>query len=241
MDTKKPAFSDPEFNLAFKASIPVLLGYLAIGMAFGLMLNGAGYPWWLALIMSIFIFAGAGQYLAVGMFVRGAGLPEMALMTFLVNARHMVYGISLLDKFRGLGAKKFYLMFALTDETYALLTSIEDKEGMDRGKVYFWISLLDQIYWIAGTLIGIATGMLIPIPTEDLGFALTALFAVLVVERWLSEKNKSSFCIALLAIVAGAIVAGKSLLLPSIGIGLGLLVFADLVNDWKEKKGAHDD
>lgn len=239
MNTRHTCLSSPEFKAAFTASIPVLLGYLAIGMAFGLMLNGAGYPWWLALVMSIFMLAGAGQYLAVGMFTRGASLGEMALMTFLVNARHMVYGISLLDKFRGLGAKKAYLMFALTDETYALLTSVKEHEGLDRGRIYFWISLLDHLYWVAGTLIGLAAGMLLPIPTEDLGFALTALFAVLLVERWLSEQEHGTFMIALIAIVAGAVVAGRNLLLPSIGIGLAGLILVDCMSEKSTRGGKH--
>lgn len=227
MKEKNSVGRSPEFRAAFTASIPVLLGYLAIGMAFGLMLNSAGYPWWLAILMSTFMLAGAGQYMAVGMFTRGANLGELALMTFLVNARHMVYGISLLEKFRGLGAKKLYLMFALTDETYALLTTVRHQEGIKRSKVYFWIALLDHVYWVVGTLIGVIAGTFLPIPTEDLGFTLTALFAVLAVERWMSGQQERTFFIALVAIVAGSLIAGTNLLLPSIGIGLALLIILD--------------
>ena len=173
-----------EFPFAFTTTIPVLLGYIAIGMAFGLMLVAAGYPWWLAPIMSVLMYAGAGQYLAVSLFVANAGWWEVALFTFLVNSRHMVYGVSLLNRFYGFGWHKLYMIFALTDETYALQTSLKEPVGLQRKQVYFYIALLDHLYWILGGLLGAVAGSLLPIPTKGIGFALTALFMVLVIEQW---------------------------------------------------------
>ncbi len=240
----KPRFS-PELAFALRQTVPVLLGYLAIGLAFGLMLAGAHYPWWLAPLMSIVLYAGAAQYLAVSLFTANTGLAETALMIFLVNARHMVYGVSLLERFRSFGAAKAYLIFALTDETYALQTSLKEPPGLDRQKIYLLISSLDHAYWILGSLIGALAGSLLPLPTAGLGFALTALFMVLTVEqvkgRWSANGNPSAlwrqrlgqllpFVIAIVAcILSLALFGQKSMLLPSIGIGIAALVLSEFL------------
>ena len=130
-------FSNKCFKEAFRCTIPVLLGYLAIGIAFGLLLTDAGYHWLLALFMSITIYAGAGQYIAVSMFAQNAGFTEIALVTLLVNARHMVYGLSLLDKFRNTKPITPYLIFALTDETYSLLTTVTVPDGVKKREFYY--------------------------------------------------------------------------------------------------------
>ena len=234
----------PEFRFAFRQTIPVLLGYLAIGLAFGLMLAGAHYPWWLALVMCLVIYAGAAQYLAVSLFSANAGLAETALMVFLINARHMVYGVSLLERFRGFGAVKAYLIFALTDETYALESSLKEPPGLDRRRVYLYISALDQSYWTIGGLIGALAGSFLPIPTTGLGFALTALFMVLVVEQAKGRLPEvapveaansgpvlnrvsclSPFIIGLAACALSWLIFGVSaMLLPAIGLGILALV-----------------
>jgi 4-azaleucine resistance transporter AzlC len=182
------------FN-ALKYSVPVLLGYMAIGVAFGLLLVDAGYPWWLAPVMSVIMYAGAGQYIAVGLFAAGTSLWEAVLVQLVVNARHMAYGLSLLKRFKNAGPYRYYLIYALTDETFALLSSLpEDGEGeksftgaegsgKNRGRFMFYVALLDQSYWVAGSAIGAAAGTLIPFNFEGIGFALTALFVVLMIEQ----------------------------------------------------------
>ncbi|MBQ1997953.1 MAG: AzlC family ABC transporter permease, partial [Spirochaetales bacterium] len=147
-------FSNKCFKEAFKSTIPVLLGYMAIGIAFGLLLTNAGYHWLLALFMSIVIYAGAGQYIAVSMFAQNAGFAEIALVTLLVNARHMVYGLSLLDKFRDTKPVTPYLIFALTDETYSILCGDDIPKGTDRHWYSFFVSLFNQCYWILGCVLG---------------------------------------------------------------------------------------
>ena len=166
-----------------------MAGYLSLGAAFGLLLQSAGYgPLW-ALLMSLFIYAGSAQFLAVELVAAGATLPQVALLTVLLNFRHLFYGLSMIEKYRGTGIKKIYLIFALTDETYALLTSNQVPEGIDDGNYYFAVTLTNHLYWILGTLLGSVAGSLIPFDTTGIDFAMTALFAVMVVEQWKTNRN----------------------------------------------------
>jgi 4-azaleucine resistance transporter AzlC len=182
------------FFAAFRYSIPVLLGYLTIGIAFGLLAAGAGSPWYLALVMSVVMYAGAGQFLAIGLFAAGAGLWEAALAQLVVNARHMAYGFSMLKRFRNLGPLRYYLIFGLTDETFALLSSLPESDG--QGKFMGYVTLLDQCYWVAGSLAGAIAGSLLPFSTEGIGFALTALFVVLLVEQILRLRRPGIFIVS---------------------------------------------
>ena len=169
---------------AFPATVPVLMGYLSIGMAFGLMLQAVGYgPLW-AVLMSLIIYAGSGQYLGCTLLATAAPLPQVAMLTLLLNFRHIFYGLSLLDKFRGTGWRKPYLIFALTDETYALLTGAVPPAGVNAASYYFSIAILDHSYWILGSLIGATIGTLITFNTEGIDFAMTALFVVIAVDQW---------------------------------------------------------
>lgn len=173
----------------FPQTVPVMAGYLSLGAAFGLLLQSAGYgPIW-ALLMSLFIYAGSAQFLAVELVAAGATLPQVALLTVLLNFRHLFYGLSMIEKYRGTGIKKIYLIFALTDETYALLTSNKVPEGIDDGNYYFAVTLTNHLYWILGTLLGSVAGSLIPFDTTGIDFAMTALFAVMVVEQWKTHRN----------------------------------------------------
>jgi 4-azaleucine resistance transporter AzlC len=138
------------FKQAFKISTPILFGYLAIGIPFGINIVAAGYPWWMSVLMSVFMYAGAGQYIAVGLFAAGVPLPQILITELFVNIRHIVYGLSLITKFKQVGKWKPYLVFSLTDETYALLTSTEVPPRADPGFFYGMIALLDQCYWILG-------------------------------------------------------------------------------------------
>ena len=169
------------FSAAFPYTIPVLMGYLSIGMAFGMMLQAVGYgPLW-AVFMSLVIYAGSGQYLGCTLLAQGAALPQVALLTFLLNFRHLFYGLSLLDRFQGAGKRKPYLIFALTDETYALLTSVSPPYGVDPCDFYWAVSLLNHGYWILGSLIGSILGSILPLDTSGIDFAMTAVFVVIAV------------------------------------------------------------
>jgi 4-azaleucine resistance transporter AzlC len=176
-------------------------------MAFGLLAVNTGYPAWLPILMSVFVFAGAAQFIAVGMFASGASIAEIALVTFIVNVRHVAYGFSLIRDFARFPRKRPYLVFALTDETYALLTSLpESEKGI--GDFLLGIAGLDQLWWVLGTALGAFAGTLIPFKLRGLDFALTALFLVLAVEQVLRVKRSKPFLVAGIATVAAAIVAG---------------------------------
>jgi 4-azaleucine resistance transporter AzlC len=208
------------FAAALKSSVPVLLGYMAIGIAYGLLVVDAGYPWWLALAACIVMYAGAGQFIAVGLFAAGVSLGEACLVQLVVNARHIAYGLSLFKRLKQAGPYKYYLIFAMSDETFALLSSLPPAAGADpapggmselqkQNRLMFYIALLDQIYWITGTLIGAVAGTLIPFNLDGIGFALTALFIVLMVEQILRLRRPLPFVISGLAAILG------TLLLPS--------------------------
>ena len=143
---------------AFPLTLPVLMGYLAIGVAFGLMLQSAGWGVGWAALMSLTIYAGSGQYLGVSLLAAGAPLTQVAFLTLMVNFRHLVYGLSMLEKFRGMGLRKLYMIFSLTDETYALLSSARAPEGVDKHDFFFTVALLDQSYWVLGSVIGSLLG-----------------------------------------------------------------------------------
>lgn len=174
---------------AFPHTVPVLMGYLAIGLVFGWMLSAIGYNILWAGAMSLTVYAGSGQYLGVSLLEQAAPLLQVAFLTLIINFRHLVYGLSMLDKFRGLGWRKVYMIFALTDETYALLAGVKPPAGVDSGRFYFWVSLLNHLYWLAGSLIGSAAGSLIRINTEGIDFAMTALFIVIAMGQWQSARR----------------------------------------------------
>ena len=174
---------------AFPYTVPVLMGYLAIGVVFGWMLSAIGCnPLW-SVAMSVTIYAGSGQYLGVSLLENAAPLADVAFLTLVINFRHLVYGLSMLEKFKGMGWRKIYMIFSLTDETYALLAGVKAPEGVDEKDFYFTIALLDQIYWVAGSLLGAVAGALITINTDGIDFAMTALFIVIAVDQWRSADR----------------------------------------------------
>ncbi|MDR2479903.1 MAG: AzlC family ABC transporter permease [Treponema sp.] len=208
----RPSEHGKIFLDAFRYSIPVLLGYLAIGTAFGLLMAGAGYPWTLTLLMSLVMYAGAGQYIAVGLFAAGTSLWEAALVQLVVNARHIAYGLSMIKRFKHAGPLRYYLVFGLTDETFALLSSLPDNGGQGgppdsagRTRFMFFVTALNQLYWVTGSLTGAIAGSLLPFSTEGIGFALTALFVVLMVEQILRVRRAAVFVISAIPAVLGVI------------------------------------
>ncbi|MGN8896769.1 AzlC family ABC transporter permease [Flavonifractor sp. HCP28S3_F3] len=227
---------------AFPVTVPVLMGYLAIGMAFGFMLQAIGYNFIWAFFMSLTIYAGSGQYLGVSLLAAAASLGTVALMTLLINFRHLVYGLSMLEKFRGMGWRKFYMIFSLTDETYALLSSAQAPVGVDPKNFYFSIALLDQSYWILGSVIGAVAGEILPISTEGIDFAMTALFVVIAVDQWKAyQKHLPAFIGGIVTIVCllilGQIFGQQQMLIVSLAvIVVLLLILRDKLEDKEEEK-----
>jgi len=218
---------------AFKASIPVLLGYVTIGFGFGLLAVNSGYPWWFALLLSVFVYAGAAQYIGIGLFAAGASLAEIVLVTFIVNLRHAAYGLSLIKTFGAHPRIRPYLVFALTDETYALLSSASEKDRADGGFLLL-VSGFNQLYWVLGTAIGALAGALIPYKIEGLNFALTAMFIVLAVEQALKLKKALPFLMAGLSTIAAKFLVGDR---GTIIVGL---LMATIILAAGDRKGVSD-
>lgn len=205
------------FRTAFLDTVPVMTGYLFLGFGFGILALQSGLSLWWAMAMSVFIYAGSMQFVAVTLLSGGTGLLTAALTTLAVNARHLFYGISMIDRYKGTGRKKPYLIFSLTDETYSLVSQGQPRQ--DGGRYYLLVSLLDQCYWVLGTLLGTAVGQLLPMNYEGIDFVLTALFVTIFVEQWLSTKNHLPALIGLGASVLCLILFGSSsFLIPSMGL-----------------------
>ncbi|MDD4565380.1 MAG: AzlC family ABC transporter permease [Eubacteriales bacterium] len=201
---------------AFPFTIPVLLGYLSIGIAFGLLFENAGYNFIWAFFMSLVVYAGAMQFIAVSFFYGGIGLIQIAVMTLLVNIRHIFYGLSFLDRFNDIGKKKWYIAFALTDETYSLLCSIKAPEDIDEKKFYLSVALLNQSYWVFGSVIGSLAGSMITFDTTGMDFAMTALFIVIFIDQWKTYPSHIPALIGLSCTILALLIAGSdNLVIPS--------------------------
>lgn len=206
------------------STLPVMFGYLPLGAAFGILAIKVGIPWWGALLMSLVIYAGAGQFLAVALLSAGAGLVEVAVATLMLNSRHLFYGLSLLRRFQGAGWRKPYLIFALTDETYSLLTS---QSGIDRQNhsQAFRISLLNQLWWLLGSLGGALAGAALDFDSRGIEFALTALFIVLTLEQTRRLRRGLPFTLALITGLGALLVLPeRHMLLGAIGTASLLLL-----------------
>ena len=169
---------------AFIATLPVLSGYVVLGTGFGILLHSKGFGLGWAVAMSLFIYAGSMQYLAVDLLAGGAGLIAAGLTTLMVNARHLFYGISMIGKYKDTGWRRPYLIFGLTDETYSL--NCAEEKSADH---YFLVTLFNQIYWVAGSALGAVLGTVLPFSTEGIAFSLTALFITVFVEQWRSTRD----------------------------------------------------
>ena len=209
----------------FPDTIPVLTGYLFLGAGFGILLVESGYSVLWAAVMALLIFAGSGQYLLVSLLTSGASLIANAMATLLVNVRHLFYGISLVDTYKDAGRKKPYMIFALTDETYSLVTQAKLPEGIDRTKYCFFVSLFNQCYWLAGCTLGNLAGFLLPIDFTGVSFVLTALFVTMFVEQWLSTKDHGPALIGVACTAVCLAIFGSELfLIPSMAAIAGLLI-----------------
>lgn len=220
---------------AFPKTVPVMAGYLVLGAAYGILMkvNGYGFRW--VLLISVFVYAGSLQYLGIGFFAAAVSPWYAFFMSLILNARHLFYGLSMVDKYKNAGKLKPYLIFALTDETFSLLCAEEGGEGLSPYWVYFFLSLLNQIYWIAGAVAGVFAGEVIPFPTKGMDFALTALFVVIFMDQWKSGKGRLAALTGLASTAACVMVFGASVfIIPAM-----VLILA-VITVWyvqKRKKG----
>lgn len=219
------------FKKAFKDTLPVMAGYLVLGIGFGIIMTTSGYsPVW-SLIMSLFIYAGSMQYAGIGLLTGGASLITVALTTLMVNARHLFYGISMVDKYKKTGKVKPYLIYGLTDETYALAVAANNDTEKEvditsQNKYFFLITVMDHFYWVTGSMIGALLGTIITFDTTGIDFALTALFITIFTDQWLKTKKHLPAIIGVAASVLSLIIFGQqSFLIPSmILISAALLI-----------------
>ena len=200
---------------AFLDTLPVMTGYVFLGFGFGILMQQNGFGWLWAGAMSLFIYAGSMQYVAIPLLTSGAGLVTAALTAFVVNARHLFYGISMVDAYKGAGKKKPYLIFALTDETYSL---VSQKQKPDL-RYCLLVSFFNHCYWIGGTLLGSLAGSVLPINFEGVDFALTALFVTIFTEQWLSTKDHRPAVIGVVSTLVCLWIFGSDIfLIPSMVI-----------------------
>lgn len=212
------------FAAAFPYTIPIFAGFWFLGMTYGIYMNVSGFSFWYPMLMSLTIFAGSIEFVTVHMLL-GAFNPLQAFaMTLMINARHLFYGISMLDRFRGLGWKKFYLIFGMCDESFSINYTADIPEDVDRGWFMFSVTLLNHFYWFSGATLGGIFGSLIHFDTEGLEFVMTAMFVVIFLEQWLKEKDHRSGILGLiLSAVCLAAFGADNFIIPAMLVILAVL------------------
>lgn len=201
---------------AFPHTLPVFTGYVVLGISYGVLITSKGFPFWMPTLTSLTVFAGSMEFVLVNLLLSGFDLLQAFLMTLMVNARHLFYGISMLDRYKGLGFKKLYLIYGLTDETFSIVCGMEPPEGIDRSLFALFVTLLDHSYWVLGCTLGGVFGTLLDFNAKGLEFAMTAMFAVIFVEHWQKEKNHISALLGLaLPVVCLLIFGAESFMIPS--------------------------
>jgi 4-azaleucine resistance transporter AzlC len=215
---------------ALKITLPIFFGYLPLGIAFGLLFQELGYPWYFATLMGVCIYAGAAQFMSVGLLSAGAGFVEIAIATFFLNSRHIFYGLALLNSFGDWGLRKLYLIFGLTDEVYSLMSTIEVPQGADKPQFYFLMTIFSQSYWIFGCTLGAWAGTKLVFNTQGMEFAATALFAVLLIEQWIKVRRPLPFIIALIASAIALLLFAQHMLLFAISLSLIMMILLRSTN-----------
>ncbi len=210
---------------AFPYTLPIMAGFLFLGAAYGIYARTEGLAAAYPILMAAVIFAGSLEFVAVDMLTSGIFDPINALvMTIMVNARHLFYGISMLEKYRAAGKKRWYLIFGMCDESFSINCTAEPPEGVDRGWFYFWVTLLDQIYWISGAALGSLAGSFITFDIPGLDFVMTALMVVIFLDNWLKEKQHFSSLIGLgVSLLCLLIFGSGSFIIPSMAVMLLIL------------------
>lgn len=224
------------FREAFPRTLPVMAGYVVLGFGFGLLLQSKGYSFLWAILMSIAIYGGSMQFVTINLLANGAGLLTSGIMTLMIHARHLFYGISMLLKYRDTGKVKPYLIYALTDETYSLVCTGEIPEGVNKNAYYFWISLLDQLYWVSGSALGGIFGQIVTINTTGVDYAMTALFVVILTDNLLKPASRIPALAGLgITLICLMVFGTDSFLIPSmIGITAVLMILRPVLTKRKE-------
>lgn len=227
----RKGFSDKKMlrraaRYAFPYTIPIFAGFWFFGLTYGIYMNVSGFSFWYPMLMSLTIFAGSMEFVTVNLLL-GAFNPIQALaMTLMINARHLFYGISMLDKYRGTGIKKLYLIFGMCDESFSINYTADIPKDVDRGWFMFFVTLYNHFYWVFGATLGGIFGSLIHFDTEGLDFVMTAMFVVIFMEQWLKEKNHTSAAAGLVVSLVCRIAFGaENFMIPSMLAILAVLTF----------------
>ena len=217
---------------AFPYTIPIFSGFWFLGLTYGIYMRASGFSFVYPMIMSALIFGGSLEFVAVEMLLSPFAPVQVLIMTLLIQARHLFYGISLLNKYRDVKKGKPYLIIALTDETFSVICDENVPETLEQDKVFFWITFLDQCYWVGGTLLGALLGSLLTFDTTGMDFALTALFVVIFTDQWKHQRNHRPALIGLLGSAACVVVFGTSaFLIPAM-----LVIILALTCGYKREK-----
>lgn len=223
------------FKSAFPHTVPIFAGFCFLGMTYGIYMNVSGFSFWYPMLMSLTIFAGSVEFVAVNMLL-GAFNPLQALaVTFMINARHLFYGISMLDKYKGTDIKKFYLIFGMCDESFSINCSADIPKDVDKGWFMFFVTLLNHMYWVSGATMGGIFGSLITIKLKGLDFVMAAMFVVIFLEQWLKEKDHTSSLLGLfLSFVCLLACGADNFMIPSM---LAIFIVLTLSKKRLEKGG----
>ena len=211
---------------AFPYTIPIFAGFWFLALAYGIYMNVSGFSFYYPMAMSAIIYGGSLEFVAVSMLLSPFAPVQTFLMPLMIQARHLFYGISMLDKYKHLGAKKLYIIYAMCDETFSVNYTAKIPDGVARGWFYFFVSLLNQIYWVSGATIGGLLGSLIHFDTTGLDFVMTAMFVVIFMEQWRKEKHHFSELIGLIAAVGCLLIFGAdNFMIPTMICILAALSF----------------
>lgn len=212
------------FFSAFPNTIPILAGFLFLGIAYGIYMNQSGFKFYYPMFMSFIIFAGSVEFATVSWLLGSFDPVNIFFLTLMINARHLFYGLSMLEKYNIPGWKKLYLIYGMCDESFSINATVDVPKDIDKGLFMFFVTILNQIYWVAGATIGGIFGSFIPFDTKGLEFVMTALFVVIFLENWLKEKDHSASVIGLfISFICLMIFKGTNFIIPSMIIILSVL------------------
>ena len=201
---------------AFPCTIPIMTGFIFLGAAYGIYMNASGFSFVYPLFMSMLIYGGSLEFVAVEMLLSPFAPLQVFIMALLIQARHLFYGISMLDKFRGTGWKKFYLIYGMCDETFSVNYTADIPEDVDRGWFMFFVTLLNQFYWVASATTGGIIGSLLKVNTDGISFVMTAMFVVIFMDQWLKENQHISSLIGLgVSLICLLIFGADSFMIPT--------------------------
>lgn len=212
------------FKAAFPYTIPIFAGFWFLGLTYGIYMNVSGFSFLYPMLMSITIFAGSMEFITANMLLGSFNPVQAFLMTLMINARHLFYGISMLDRLRGTGLKKLYLIFGMCDETFSINYTAQIPPDVDRGWFMFFVTLLNHFYWFSGSTLGGIFGSFIHFDTEGLDFVMTAMFVVIFMEQWLKDKQHISALLGLgISVLCLLIFGADNFIIPSMAAMLLML------------------